>query len=212
VSKLKIIAIAEIIFGIVIISNFILIKKRSFIKHGITEQETHSQMKLSECIKSREKMLETWQIELNSNNVTIDSNISVENENYDKIKIQNIINGNSKLVFRITDNVSSCYDCKVKIFKHLKDLSKRIGLRKIVIIGRYRKMRDLIVTKEGENIPFYVYNYSEKLNIDADQYNKIDYLFVINNNLETNLTFVATNVTTEKIEKYFDKVNIWFTE
>jgi hypothetical protein len=206
-NKIKLIAIIEILFGIIIISSYIILNK---VRNNISAADTQSQINLSSCEEDKRTLFSQWKYELNSNETKLSKNIFLEDENFNKINIGKVFNGRPKLVFRITDNVASCYDCKSKVLIRLKALSELIGLDNIIIFGRYAKMRDLIITKESENINYNIYNFNENLNIYADRNDKIDYLFIVDENLETKLTFIATNVTKEKIEAYFNKISNWF--
>lgn len=206
-NKIKFLAIVEIIIGIVIVLSF---NKLHNIKNHISSTNTQFQTKLSSCEEGRKLLFDRWRCELNSNETVLKDDIFLEDDNFCKTTIKKVCKGKPKIVFRITDDVSSCNDCKSKIFSRLKILGEQIGLDNIIIIGRYAKMRDLIIAKEQENINYKIYNYNKDLNIYADRSNKIDYLFVLDENLSTKLTFVATNVTMEKIDTYFKKVNNWF--
>ncbi len=210
-NKIYYIYIVAFTLLVVILSFFIFKKKIKKLENEYTTAIVLEQSKLGFCEAEKVRLFNTWKAEFYSNNVLLKSNLIIENENYNDTILQEILNGKTRLIFRITDNVSSCYDCKKKILDRLDNLSKVIGFEDIIILGKYTRMRDLILLKEREQFKFNVYNYNQKLNINADRNENFEYLFIIDENFETKYTFIVTKATNEKMEEYFKKIRTILT-
>lgn len=195
---------------IIIIGFFIFSSKFKKIKILFEQKQTESLTNYNTLKKDNLKIFNDWETELRSNNVLLKENILLENENYENVKFNDITNGRILLIFRITDNVSSCYDCKIKVFNKLKELGKRIGNENIIVIGRYNKMKDLIILKEAIPFDFQVFNYSYDLNLYIENKKKYDYIFLIDNNKESRFVFVATKIIEDKIDVYFSHITNYF--
>lgn len=203
---------------IVIISNIIIIlssylifkKKMKFFEQKLTTVFADNNLKIESYKNELSNVFDSWRMEILSNHIFLNENAIIKDVDSKRTNLHNVLGGSPKLVFRITDDISSCYDCKDKILNELNELSKTIGNENILILGRYDKLKDLILLKEKKQIGFNVYNCNDQLGLYADNYKNIDYVFVVDEDFESKMTFIINNVSKEKVEVYFNKIDSYF--
>ena len=97
-----------------------------FFEQKLTTVFADNNLKIESYKNELSNVFDSWRMEIFSNHIFLTGNAIIKNEDSKRTNLHNVLGGSPKLVFRITDDISSCYDCKDKILNELKELSKTI--------------------------------------------------------------------------------------
>lgn len=133
------------------------------------------------------------------------------NEQGKEIPIKKVLNGESKLVFRFSDDeCSSCYEQE---FKNLKSIN--LNKSDVIVLAKLTSINALQILKKNLKIPFLIYSLNtinSSNNINQDLH--IPFYFVLDTNLISKFLFIPhrdfENFSKDyyrSIESYFNMIN-----
>lgn len=181
--------------------NFLLLNKLKGDKKHVHEFYVNDTLRI-ESLKTQINILETkdW-LQMESGQKRLNPNLELINENQQPIRLEELLDGQKKLVFRYSE--LNCHQCVDSAFKSLKSLVKEIGEEKVIILASYSRFRSLALFKRLNQLKMDVYNINEEaLGIPLER-SGIPFMFLLDKEYKTKFVFVPEKTMPQLTENYF---------
>lgn len=138
-------------------------------------------------------------------NLNIQPDMAISDNNGNNIKLQFVVNGKPKLVFRFTD--LHCSVCIKAIIPYLKSFSEKIGSSNIILFVSQSNLKyiKLLYSDYHLDFPFFIVPYNSLKN-DIENFNS-PYLFIMTSDLKAQKAFIPDKSLPEITEYYLSAIS-----
>lgn len=132
-------------------------------------------------------------------------------EQLDTTDIKTLFYGKEqKLVLRIKEN--HCMDCVDSVLSRLLYFSNTPGAEKVILLGSYTNINDIIRLKQIRNLPFRIYNSTAALFKGEDNFDKLPFFFLLDSTMNAKCLYAIktehsdmTDIYLKTMKKHLDE-------
>lgn len=193
-----------------IIASFLLLVALAVV-HATLKAKEHKNKVLSfeqQIKRSQSAFYES--LYYNANDVKINTQKFI-NELLDTIDLKTFFYGKEqKLVLRIKEN--HCMDCVDSVLSRLLNFASALGDEKVILLGSYTNINDIIRLKQIRNLPFKMYNSTATLFKGEENIDELPFFFLLDSSMNVKCLYsiktehsAMTDIYLKTIKQHLDE-------